>query len=320
MLAKRFFYGMCLLLCLQLLWSMSANPRYITPSDRYHIVVKGETLSGIARQHNLTVRKLMIYNTLSTDRIYIGQKIYLNPKPSRKQEYVTVRSIPKSGYHITKQQESLHRVAKMYDLTVFDLMEYNQLSSWDVSVGTKLWLVKNNASATPSGAHSTGKKHPASSPEHATTPPKKSIPKSPPKSSTTTPPKPHKPSSLTIPAQGVVTSEFGMRNGRPHKGIDIAASPGDPIFAVDAGKVVFAGSQRGYGNVIILEHSNMIMTVYAHNEANLVRLGDTVKKGQPIASMGSTGTSSGPHLHFEYRVQGKAMNPRTVLPPITENK
>ena len=99
-----------------------------------------------------------------------------------------------------------------------------------------------------------------------------------------------------------------------HKGIDIAASIGEPVYAVLNGTVAFAGTQRGYGNVIILEHKGYVMTIYAHNETNLVRLGEKVKQGQPIATIGETGTTSGPHLHFEYRVKGKAINPRDVLP------
>jgi murein DD-endopeptidase MepM/ murein hydrolase activator NlpD len=66
--------------------------------------------------------------------------------------------------------------------------------------------------------------------------------------------------------------------------------------------------------VVILEHDDYVMTVYAHNETNLVRLGEIVKQGQPIATLGNTGSTDGPHLHFEYRVQGKAIDPRQVLP------
>ena len=121
---------------------------------------------------------------------------------------------------------------------------------------------------------------------------------------------------IFVPVKGEVTSEFGMRNGRPHRGIDIAASKGAPIHACLPGKIVFVGTQRGYGNVIIIEHENFIMSVYAHNETNFVRLGETVKKGQPIATVGETGIATGAHLHFEYRVKGKAINPREVLPKI----
>jgi len=105
-----------------------------------------------------------------------------------------------------------------------------------------------------------------------------------------------------------------MRDGKPHKGIDVAAEIGAPIHAAMSGKVVYVGTQRGYGNVIILEHENYVMTVYAHNETNLVRLDDIVNSGQPIATVGETGTTTGPHLHFEYRVQGRAVNPREIFP------
>jgi len=315
----RWLFFSLMMVIVPALGGMSSNPRYITPSSKYHIVKKGETLTSIARQHNLTVRKIKIFNNLTSDRIYIGQKIYLNPRPSRKQEYITIRPIPKSGYHITTQQETLNRIAKMYDITVFDLMEFNNLSQFDISPGTKLWLQAGHAAATTTvkPAHSSDKKSSASHTEKPSEKPHKTAVHSPARRAA--PSSSYKPKSpLIAPTKGVVTSEFGMRNGRPHKGIDIAAAPGDPIFAVADGKVVFAGTQRGYGNVIIIEHENMIMTVYAHNEANLVRLGELVKKGQPIAAMGSTGSSTGTHLHFEYRVQGKAINPRTVLPEISE--
>jgi len=77
--------------------------------------------------------------------------------------------------------------------------------------------------------------------------------------------------------------------------------------------VVFAGVQGNYGNVIVIEHPDFVMTVYAHNDANLVKVNDSVKRGQIIAHLGSTGNATGPHLHFEYRIKGKAINPRKVL-------
>jgi len=124
----------------------------------------------------------------------------------------------------------------------------------------------------------------------------------------------HKKGSIHLPVTGKVVSEFGIRNKVLHNGIDITAPIGEPIYAALDGKVVFVGVQRGYGNVVVLEHDNYVMTVYAHNERHLIRLGDNVKKGQPIATVGQTGNASGPHLHFEYRIKGKAINPREVLP------
>ncbi len=117
-----------------------------------------------------------------------------------------------------------------------------------------------------------------------------------------------------MPVEGKILSEYGLRNGRPHKGIDLGAKSGTPIFAVLDGTVVYSGVQGAYGNVVVLEHPDFVMTVYAHNEKNLVAVGDTVQKGQQIAMVGSTGNATGSHLHFEYRIKGKAINPRKVLP------
>ncbi len=114
---------------------------------------------------------------------------------------------------------------------------------------------------------------------------------------------------------GTLSSGFGPRGGRPHKGVDIAAPPGTPIFAAAAGKVVYSDDkQRGYGNLVILRHAGGYVTVYAHNRRNLVDVGDQVRQGSRIAEVGSTGRSTGPHLHFEIRVEGKAIDPLIHLP------
>ena len=114
---------------------------------------------------------------------------------------------------------------------------------------------------------------------------------------------------------GIVSSEFGPRWGRQHQGIDIAADTGAPVKAIAPGEVVYAGDGiTGYGNVVILRHDQQTTTTYAHNEALEVKLGDKVKAGRLIALLGSTGHSTGPHLHFEFRRGGVPVNPRSVLP------
>jgi murein DD-endopeptidase MepM/ murein hydrolase activator NlpD len=105
-----------------------------------------------------------------------------------------------------------------------------------------------------------------------------------------------------------------MRNGVMHDGIDIDAPEGTPIRAADAGTVIFAGRQRGYGNLVILEHRDGYVTVYGHNERNLVRQGETVARGETIAQMGATGRASGPNLHFEVRYNNRPQNPISYLP------
>lgn len=118
------------------------------------------------------------------------------------------------------------------------------------------------------------------------------------------------------PAKGTLTSGYGWRWGRMHKGIDIAAPIGTPIMAAATGEVVFAGwNSGGYGNLIKLQHSDGSVTFYAHNNRVLVHKGQKVRQGQLIAEMGSTGRSTGPHLHFEIRPNGTtAINPIARLP------
>jgi lipoprotein NlpD len=114
---------------------------------------------------------------------------------------------------------------------------------------------------------------------------------------------------------GIVSSEFGHRWHRPHEGLDIAADEGEPVFASAAGKVIYSDSRmRGYGNVVIIRHDSQLTTLYAHNEVLKVRLGDAVQQGQVIALLGSTGHSTGPHVHFEVRRGHQALNPRDYLP------
>ncbi len=122
------------------------------------------------------------------------------------------------------------------------------------------------------------------------------------------------------PTSGRVTSRFGQRNspftGRKemHYGLDIAAPRGTPIYAAADGKVLEATYRRGTGNVIIINHGYSYKTLYAHLSRFGVTCGDDVKKGQVIGYVGSTGLSTGPHLHYEVRVKGVAVNPVKFLP------
>ena len=118
-----------------------------------------------------------------------------------------------------------------------------------------------------------------------------------------------------LPVEGQHTSGYGMRmhpidhEERQHGGMDIAAPTGTPIQAAAAGQVVFSGTQAGYGNVVVIQHAEGYSTLYAHNTTNLVSVGTPVSQGQPIATVGSTGRSTGSHLHFEVRKDGKRLDP-----------
>ncbi len=118
------------------------------------------------------------------------------------------------------------------------------------------------------------------------------------------------------PAQGILTSGYGWRWGRMHNGIDIAGPVGTPIFAAAAGVVTYAAwHSGGYGNLVEISHPDGSLTLYAHNQRLLVREGQEVEQGEQIAEMGSTGFSTGPHLHFEIHPAGRgAVNPMAYLP------
>ncbi len=124
---------------------------------------------------------------------------------------------------------------------------------------------------------------------------------------------------MEMPVQGRISSQFGMRrdpiNGGQgsHKGLDIAAPRGTPIGAAAAGRVIFAGRQGGYGNTVLIEHADGRRTRYAHAEELLVNSGDAVLSGQIIATVGSTGRSTGPHLHFEVLENGLHIDPLRAL-------
>jgi len=352
----------------------SPNPKYITESDDYHVVKKGDTLYSIAKKYNTTVDKLKRINSLDSDKILIGQKIYLSAKDHPEQYYVTKRDIPSLGYHLIQKGETLYRISKIYDIPIEKLMEFNQLTSYTIKAGEKLWLrstgTTTSTTVTPDYESPKVEKKPQ---------PQKVEKVEVKKSKTVThrakyhivkksetlyriastyglsiyelksynalssnnifvgqklyleskskddntkyiQPKPaavhseFKKFGIIWPCKGTITSGFGSRDGKPHKGLDIACKEGTPLKAVLDGEVAYSGKQRGYGNVIILKHDNSIMTVYAHNQENLVFKDDKVKKGEIIGKVGKTGNASGAHVHFEVRLDGRAYDPKLFLP------
>ena len=118
------------------------------------------------------------------------------------------------------------------------------------------------------------------------------------------------------PVSGIITSRFGNRESirsYGHTGLDIAAPAGTPIRATAAGEVIFSGYSGGYGYVVKISHGNGIQTYYGHCSELYVSTGDTVEAGDVIAAVGSTGNSTGNHLHFEVRVNGEVVNPQNYL-------
>ena len=130
----------------------------------------------------------------------------------------------------------------------------------------------------------------------------------------------HTPSIM--PTAGWLSSAFSrsrfhpiLHIRRPHDGIDVSAPMGAPIVAPAAGTVILVGRERGYGNILEIDHGNGIVTKYAHCSRIIVRKGQHVKRGQEIAAVGNTGLSTGPHLHYEIHVNGRVVNPLTYVLP-----
>jgi len=129
----------------------------------------------------------------------------------------------------------------------------------------------------------------------------------------------HNIKAFSSPLNGTITSEFGPRKDpftgeeKMHNGIDISAPVGTPVKAVMDGQVVFSGYMNDYGNVVFVEHENDFISIYAHNSSNNVSLGDEVKKGQIISTVGDSGKSTGPHLHLGMEKNGEPIDPMKFI-------
>ena len=119
--------------------------------------------------------------------------------------------------------------------------------------------------------------------------------------------------SWVLPSYGRFTSGFKFRWGRWHKGIDLAAPRGTPIVAAADGVVIFVGAAGGFGRLVLVRHSSTLVTAYGHMSAYRTRVGRHVRAGELIALVGSAGHSTGPHLHFEVRINGVQVNPVPFL-------
>ena len=183
--------------------------------------------------------------------------------------------------HLVRPAESLATIGRLYGVNWQTLAKVNQLVDPNhIEVGQTIWI--------PSQGGTGGSGAPALAVPSRFVPDRR----------------------LQWPTDGVLSSGFGMRGGRPHGGIDISGARGTPIVAVDEGVVMFSGrGPDGYGNVVMIDHGNGLMTLYAHNERNVVRQGQRVRRGQTVALMGHTGQASGTHVHFEVHQHGRLVDP-----------
>ena len=244
----------------------------IRQSTEIYLVGSGDTISSIAQKFDLNVNTLLWENGLSARSLLrIGQKLLI---------------LPTDGISYTiKSGDTVDKIAKRYNINNQTVKDFNNLGD-KLSFGKKIILPGARPMSAP-------------------------IVYRPPSQTTAL-----KPSQVSAPVSNAkllwptaarrLTQYFGWR----HTGVDIAGSIGTPIYAAESGVVLKAGWNRGgYGYYIIIDHGNGLATLYGHSSKLLVSAGEQVARGQQIALMGSTGRSTGHHLHFEVRINGRVTNP-----------
>jgi lipoprotein NlpD len=210
-------------------------------------------------------------------------------------------------HHRVQPGETLWRIARTYGVTVDELQRANGLSDpAQLEVGATLLVPGADRELVV----------PAVDTPHARMeprPPHRSSPAQIPRAGARALDPASGGEPLAWPVRGVIISGFGTRDREHHEGVDLACPEGTPVFAAAEGDVLFAGEQRGYGNLVLIRHPQDLVTVYAHNAQNLVAQGDHVLRGEPIARVGRTGNATGPHLHFEVRVGTRPRDPLGFL-------
>ncbi len=242
-----------------------------------HTVKAGDTLYGIAEQYGIDAETVMWANNME-----------LNPDLLRLEQDLTI--LPVRGvYHTVDKGDTLDGIAKKYKANVADIVSF-QLNSLNaknpqISVGQKLVVPGGSKPAVVRYVQIYSGPIPAGATRGS--------------------------GRFVWPAAGVITQGYLPL----HTGIDVGAGTGAPVKASDSGYVIVAGwSEYGYGNHVVIDHGNGFQTLYAHLSRYFVNAGDQVGQGATIGLVGSTGRSTGPHLHFEIRQNGVLRNPFGFLP------
>ncbi len=240
-----------------------------------------------------------------------------HPEP----ELITVR-------HRVAPGETVFRIARTYGITVEDLSAANGITDpRSLSVGQELLIPAVPPEEDASEPHLEPELASASAPgkEAPRVAAREEMPPRPRATSRAANSRAGKGASRADPAtkgmidwplRGVLYGRFGKKGREPHDGIDLAAPSGSPVKTAQEGTVLYAGEQQGYGLIVIVQHSNGLITLYAHNRDLRVKTGQTVRRSQVIATVGESGRTSGPHLHFEVRVDGKPVDPLDYLGPL----
>ena len=226
----------------------------------------------------------------------------------------------KGVYHVVTQGVTLYRISQTYKVPIAKLMEANGLSSPSaLKVGGKIFIpgAKAVLRVGPYVPLSPREKNDL---ERSLRAEEKPIPAEPPSGAgRQRPPSRGKELDLIWPIQGKINSPFGPRGKNLHKGIDIASPSYQEVKAAMDGEVILARNSRsGYGNLVILRHDAGFSSIYGHMNVIITKEGEAVRQGQAIGGVGSTGKSTGPHLHCELRRDGRPLDPLPLLPMTIE--
>lgn len=244
-----------------------------TTIEKY-VVKEGDTISSIADAYQISIVTLLAANKL-TVRSYIRPGDALTILPGDGVQYVI------------KKGDTLEKIAKTYNADAHEIAVWNgNISEGSLAIGDQVFIPGGIAPTPRAPATRTLARFLSPFPTDIAAPPGGFI-------------------NLWPTAVRRITQYFSWH----HTGVDIAGPTGTPIYAADDGIVIHAGWSRGYGNNIVIDHGNGFKTRYGHSSHLIAKVGDQVKKGQVIELMGSTGHSTGPHLHFEVIQNGRFRNP-----------
>lgn len=233
----------------------------------------------------------------------------------------------KSGgiYHPVTPGVTLYRISQAYGISISRLMEANKLPFPSaIRVGQKLFIpgakavLKVEPYVPLSPAERKSLERSLEKPEQGAAPDSSGKPRG--NTPAESPPWTGQELDLTWPIQGKINSRYGPRGKNFHSGLDIASPQYQEVKAAMDGEVLLArDSGTGYGKLVVLRHHRGLSTVYGHLNVIIAREGEAVRQGQPIGGVGSTGKSTGPHLHFELRERGRALDPLPLLPQTIED-
>lgn len=303
----------------------SVTPAAAAPAafDGRYRVASGDSLYGISRRFGLPIRAVIDANNLQPPyALTIGQEL----------------TVPRAQVHEVAAGDTVYSIARHYDVDRSELVRLNAIQPpYTIPVGQKLILPTPGSAVEAAPAPVEVAYSPPQAPLGEAGPAVEAAPPPAPTVETAPPPAPapkaksrdavraalanppERAGAFLWPVQGPVLSSYGAKSGGEHNdGINIAAPRGTPVRAAENGVVAYAGEElKGFGRLLLVKHADGWVTAYAHNEDLLVAAGDSVRQGQTIATVGSSGHVDRPQLHFELRRGTRAVDPTAQLSPRT---